>query len=116
MIRGGNTTLMVSDFDRAVRFYTDILGLKLKNRFANEWAEVETPGLTIGLHPSRPGMPAGGASHISIGLGVEDLDAVMADLRKKGVEFQPIRDAGEAGRFASFSDPDGTSLYLHQDG
>ena len=27
MIRGGNTTLMVSDFDRAVRFYTETLGL-----------------------------------------------------------------------------------------
>jgi predicted enzyme related to lactoylglutathione lyase len=115
MISGGNTTLMVADFDRAVRFYTETLGLKLKNRFGNEWAEVETPGLTIGLHPAREGTPSGGASHISIGLGVDDLDAAVSELRQRGLEFQPVRDAGDAGRFAAFSDPDGTALYLHQD-
>ena len=30
MIRGGNATLYVSDMDRAVRFYVETLGFKLR--------------------------------------------------------------------------------------
>ena len=49
MISGGNATVFVSDMDRAVRFYTEVLGLKLTNRFGNHWATVEAgKGLTIG--------------------------------------------------------------------
>jgi len=44
-------TLMVPDMDAAVRFYTETLGLHLKARYGNEFAVVEAPGLTIGLHP-----------------------------------------------------------------
>src|SRR5262249_26868336 len=40
MIHGGNATVYVSDMDRSVRFYTETLGLKLKHRFGNHWAEV----------------------------------------------------------------------------
>ena len=39
--------------DRSVRFYTEVLGLKLTNRFGDSWATVEAgKGLTIGLHPA----------------------------------------------------------------
>ena len=44
-------TLMVPDMDEAVRFYTEALGLRLKARYGKEFAVVEAPGLTIGLHP-----------------------------------------------------------------
>ncbi len=52
MYTSANVTLMASDLNGAVGFYTDILGLRLKVRYGDNWAEVETPGLTIGLHPS----------------------------------------------------------------
>ena len=32
MISGGNATIYVSNMDTAVRFYTEVLGLKLTNR------------------------------------------------------------------------------------
>jgi catechol-2,3-dioxygenase len=44
-------TLMVPDLDEAVIFYTATLGLRLKARYGKEFAVVEAPGLTIGLHP-----------------------------------------------------------------
>jgi catechol 2,3-dioxygenase-like lactoylglutathione lyase family enzyme len=37
MITGGNATVFVADMDRAVRFYTEAIGLKLTNRFANHY-------------------------------------------------------------------------------
>ncbi|HEX4134941.1 MAG TPA: VOC family protein [Bryobacteraceae bacterium] len=55
MISGGNATVFVSNMDAAVRFYTEVLGLKLTNRFGDNWATVEAgKGLTIGLHPASP--------------------------------------------------------------
>ena len=52
MVTGGNATIIVSNMDRAVQFYTEVLGLKLTNRFGDHWATVDAgKGLTIGLHP-----------------------------------------------------------------
>ena len=67
MIVGGNATVMVSNMDRAVEFYTRTLGLKLSSRFGDEWAEVEAgPGLTIGLHPAGNGPKPGIEGSISV--------------------------------------------------
>ena len=116
MFSGCNVTLMVSDFNRAVSFYTDTLGLTLKSRYGDDWAEVEGPGLTIGLHPTgERGPSAIQASGISIGLGVKGIEQVMSDLQAKGVRFGPpgIIDTG-VERLANFNDPDQTPLYLYE--
>ena len=42
-----------------------------------------------------------------------DIEKEVADLKAKGVEVKPIDDT-PWGRFASFSDPDGNGLTLHQ--
>ena len=44
----------------------------------------------------------------------EDIEKEVADLQAKGVEVKAI-DKTPWGRFASFSDPDGNGLTLHQD-
>ena len=38
MFRGGVVTIDVSDMDRAVRFYAETLGFRLKERHGNHWA------------------------------------------------------------------------------
>jgi len=53
MFATGNVTVIVSNMDASVRFYTEVLGLKLQYRFGDHWASVEAgKGLTIGLHPA----------------------------------------------------------------
>jgi catechol 2,3-dioxygenase-like lactoylglutathione lyase family enzyme len=116
MFPSGNVTIYVADMDRAVRFYTEALGLKLAYRFGDHWASVELgKGLTIGLHPASAEMPAGGRGSMAIGLelgGVRIEDAV-ARLEAKGVKFHgPVNDSGKAGKFVGFVDPDGNQLYL----
>jgi catechol 2,3-dioxygenase-like lactoylglutathione lyase family enzyme len=51
MLRDGNVTLMVSDMNSAIQFYVEKLGLMLKARYSDQFAQVVAPGLTIALHP-----------------------------------------------------------------
>jgi predicted enzyme related to lactoylglutathione lyase len=116
MLGNALLTVMVADFDKAVKFYTEAVGLPLRRREGDGWAEVQAPGLTIGLHPRLPDMPAsGGPNHLSVGFAVENLEAAMAELEARGVKFSGVQD-GQGVRFAHFADPDGTPLYLAQHG
>lgn len=42
--------VFVQDFDRAVRFYTETLGLKLLTRYGNDWAEVQGAERSMAAH------------------------------------------------------------------
>ncbi len=116
MIHGGNATLFVADFEAAVSFYTQTLGLELRFRAENFWAEVSAgKDLVIGIHPIGPNTPAAGLKgSVHIGLNVtEPLDDVMAKLVKRGVTFDGdvVEDDG-VGRFAYLRDPAGNTIYL----
>jgi catechol 2,3-dioxygenase-like lactoylglutathione lyase family enzyme len=116
MISGGNVTVLVSDMDAAVNFYTNVLGLKLTNRFGNHWATVDAgKGLVIGLHPASPRFPAPGTKGgMMIGLEIDEpIEGVVDRLQRKGVRFKGsiIKDDG-AGSFADFEDSDGNPFYL----
>jgi catechol 2,3-dioxygenase-like lactoylglutathione lyase family enzyme len=50
-------TVMVDDLDKSVDFYHKLLGLYEDLRFGNDWAEMVTKGITIGLHPKKHGAP-----------------------------------------------------------
>ena len=116
MIQAGNATLFVKDFDGAVRFYTEVLGLKLRFRAENHWAEV-TPGkdLVIGIHPVGPKTPGAGLiGSIHLGFNLDEpLDDVMTTLKSRGVAFEGevVEDDG-VGRFAYLKDPEGNAIYL----
>ncbi len=115
MISGGNATLFVSNMDRAIVFYTEVLGLKLTNRFGNDWATVEAgKGLTIGLHPASPKYPAPGTKGaIALGLEIDEpIEKVIGCLSRKGVQIKGSIVKGESGNFANLDDPDGNTIYL----
>jgi catechol 2,3-dioxygenase-like lactoylglutathione lyase family enzyme len=114
MFTDGNVTIMASDFERSLRFYTETLGLTLKFRAGNEWAEVAAPGVSIGLHPAGGYAPTGGGGGMSLGLQVADIELAMETLKARGVEFPRGSRASGQLRMADFADPDGTQLYLFQ--
>lgn len=104
MISGGNATVFVSNMDRAVEFYTGVLGLKLTNRFGDHWATVEAgKGLTIGLHPASPKYPAPGTKGAMVlGLEIDEaIDIVVDRLKEKGVKIKGDR-AGRARQLCRF--------------
>jgi catechol 2,3-dioxygenase-like lactoylglutathione lyase family enzyme len=114
MITGGNATVYVSSMDNAVRFYTDVLGLKLTNRFGNHFATVQAgTTLRIGLHPwSAKYPPPGTKGAVQIGLvSDEPIAALASRLRKHGIEVSGIIEAQEAN-YVTFADPDGNLIYV----
>jgi catechol 2,3-dioxygenase-like lactoylglutathione lyase family enzyme len=115
MFRSGNVTIYVTNMDRAVRFYTETLGLKLAYRFGDHWASIECgKGLTIGLHPTTEPVRAGEFKNApSIGLELEGtLEEAMKTLDSRGLKFEGVFNEGKSGKFAHFHDPDGNLLYL----
>ena len=116
MIHGGNATIFVSDFERAIRFYTETLGMPLRFRAEDFWAEVVAgEGLVLGIHPeSENAAKPGTRGSIQIGLNVTGpLRELVNDLEAKGVEFLgPIVEDDGVGKFARFRDPDGNELYF----
>jgi catechol 2,3-dioxygenase-like lactoylglutathione lyase family enzyme len=117
LIQGAKVTVMVANVERAVRFYTRALGLVLRHRRGDEYAEVEAPGLTLALLASErsthPG-PSPAPVHCSIGFDVEQLEGAMLVLRERGVQFAPEIAEGSRERIAYFSDDDGTPLFLRE--
>jgi catechol 2,3-dioxygenase-like lactoylglutathione lyase family enzyme len=115
MINGGNATVFVSNMDRSIQFYTEVLGLKLTNRFGDAWATIDAgKGLTIGLHPASPKYPAPGTKGgIMLGMEIEGaIDKAVAHLSEKGVQFKDAVVRSEAGNFIHLEDPDGNEIYL----
>jgi catechol 2,3-dioxygenase-like lactoylglutathione lyase family enzyme len=114
------TSVLVSDQDRALDFYTNVLGLEKR-------VENPTPDgprfLTVGvkgddfmlvLWPGTPGQaePAMGRPPASVTLETDDCRKTMAELKARGVEF--VSDVIEFGGIdiAQFQDPDGNLLQL----
>lgn len=110
-------TIHVRDLERSIRFYEDVIGLKLVSRFpagpdtqiaflADGPAQVElicTEGETIPPYGEHP----------SLGFAAEDLDKAMADMKEKGVEVVsgPFRPNPKT-RFFYVRDPDGVYLEI----
>jgi predicted enzyme related to lactoylglutathione lyase len=115
MISGGNATIIVADMDRSIRFYTEVLGLRLTNRFGSDWATVSAgEGLTIGIHPASAKYPAPGTKGaIMLGLDIEvPIEKAIARLTGHGVQIKGSVVRSEPGNFANLEDPDGNEIYL----
>jgi predicted enzyme related to lactoylglutathione lyase len=106
----------VSDFDRALHFYQNTLGLKLAFAMppcdGPRWAEFDVGGaaLSIGKTPDWKPSPDG----CTVAIEVEDFDAAIAALRQANVKItmEPL-DTGVC-QMAGIADPDGNPLLIHK--
>lgn len=103
----------VSDMDRAVEFYGDVVGLKLVRREGPSWAMFEAGSdVRLALHGAVEGRPieTGGATAV---FRVDDLDAARASLEQGGARFdERLGDVEGYARFATFFDPDGNRVQI----
>jgi catechol 2,3-dioxygenase-like lactoylglutathione lyase family enzyme len=87
----GVVCVPVSDQDRAIEFYVETLGFEKRADvpFGNgyRWVEVAPAGAdtTIAIVPPPPGKPTGDVE-TGIGLNTDDIDALHADLKERGVD------------------------------
>jgi predicted enzyme related to lactoylglutathione lyase len=116
------TSVLVSDQDRALDFYTNTLGMEKR-------VENPTPDgprfLTVGvsgndfmlvLWPGTPGeaVPAMGRPPASVTIEVDDCRETVEEFKSRGVEFISDVLEFEWGYVAQFVDPDGNRLQVRQ--
>ena len=111
----------VSDIDRAVAFYRDLVGFHLDHDTTNEHMHVVqlTPkgsgcSIVIGDLPAQSEMAPGSLKGIQ--LVVADAAAARDELTSRGVNCSEmiVFDERDGGTFFGFSDPDGNSWTVQQ--
>ncbi len=65
MIGRSVVTVYVADVARAAKFYVEVLGFKRRGPASEAWAEVDGPGVTLGLHRAREHGPKPNAIHLA---------------------------------------------------
>jgi predicted enzyme related to lactoylglutathione lyase len=103
-----------TDFDRAVAFYGETLGLIRSAHVPDRgFAEFETGNLTLSIIDSAKMGMEHKASPSPVALHVGDVAQARSQLEDAGVEFQG--DTFDTGvcHMAFFADPDGNALMLH---
>jgi catechol 2,3-dioxygenase-like lactoylglutathione lyase family enzyme len=107
-------TVPTKDFDAAVDFYGEVLGLEKSKRWGKLPAmEFETGNLTIAVMQSDAFGLEFQASNHPIEFRVDDFEAAREELISRGVEFKgETIDSGVCFQ-AFFEDPDGNTLAIH---
>jgi len=115
LVRGTDfVTVSAKNFDAAVDFYANTLGLPLSARYGQmPGAEFETGNLTIAVLQSEAFDIEPRTNNHPIALRVDDVHAARAELESKGVKF--LGDTLDTGvcHMAPFQDSEGNTLLLH---
>ncbi len=116
------TSIYVSDQDRALDFYRDVLGLE--QRVDNPTPDgprfltvgVDGQGFQLVLWPGTPGEGAavGGRVPAICTFEVENLREMIGELKSRGVSFETDVLEFPWGSIAVFQDPDGNRLQLRE--
>jgi predicted enzyme related to lactoylglutathione lyase len=108
--------IFVRDWDRAVRFYADTLGMPLAQRSDDfGWAQLDTGAAQLALERVRaedeePGLVG---RFLAVSLAVADVADTYERLRARGVEFlAPPERMPWGGVLAHVRDPEGNVLTL----
>jgi catechol 2,3-dioxygenase-like lactoylglutathione lyase family enzyme len=115
----GTVVIPVTDQDRAIEFYVDTLGFEKRADVpfgdGYRWVEVAPAdaATTIAIVPPPPGKPTGNVE-TGIGLHTDDIDAVHADLKARGVDVdeEVSRMGDPVPPLFWLRDPDGNTLMV----
>lgn len=104
----------VKDFDRAKKFYSEVMGLEIKWDGGTEvgWAEFALPaeGARLGINLIREGEHRQGSGTLT--MDVEDLDACKIYLESKGVDTSDITDIPDMVSYFNLKDSEGNPIQV----
>lgn len=119
----GHVHLKVSDLERAIAFYRDVLGLELMQRYGTEAAFMSAGGYHhhLGLNTwesrggTRPGPGTTGLYHTAfLYPDRASLGRALARILEKGVRLTGAADHG-VSEAIYFDDPDGNGIEIYRD-
>jgi catechol 2,3-dioxygenase-like lactoylglutathione lyase family enzyme len=112
-----HTAIASPDPKRLAEWYVQKLDFRINHTYGGNYFVRASNGTLLELIPSEGDrapqqMKDPGIRHLAIA--VDDFDAAMEDLRKRGVEFLAEPFAIQGNRLVYFSDADGNYLHLIQ--
>ena len=104
-----NVYQVTRDTPRALAFYRDVLGMRLKFQDGDRWAQLDADGARFALSsPDEAGMAA--AAGTVIVFEVDDLVAARHALEQAHLPNLGTRDMGGHGSVMTARDPDGNII------
>jgi lactoylglutathione lyase len=103
----GAVILLVSNMEKSIKFYSEILELPVKSR-SKDWTEFFNNDTVLALHPApkkKKTLKTG--SGILVGFEVIDLESSVKKLKEKRVKFYKRPKEEPFGKHAIVQDPDG---------
>jgi catechol 2,3-dioxygenase-like lactoylglutathione lyase family enzyme len=101
----------VSDLRRSIRFYSEVLGLRLISQ--DLVARFGVDGVLLELVPASDESKLLGGGNARLCLSVNDIKGAVSELRAKGVSVDDLQEV-QTGLLVDFEDPDGNELVLWQ--
>lgn len=102
----GAVILLVSNMEKSVKFYKDVLGLPVKTK-SKDWTEFFNNNTVLALHPAKKKSAIKTGSGMLVGFEVGDLDSSVKKLKEKKVKFYKKPKQEPFGKHAIIMDPDG---------
>ena len=99
----------VSDMERSIRFYRDVLGLKLLSR--DMVGRFDIDGVLFEIVPAPEKAVSYRSGNASLCLRVDDIEEALKELQAKGVHTGEAEFKG-TGKLGSLEDPDGNVICL----
>lgn len=110
------TTLQVSNLDKSLAFYHDLLGLPIHSRFpakSGEIAMLGTPdGTKLELLCTGAPLPHPVGLGISMGFAPDNMDVLLRTLEAHDIPLPPPVSPNPSLRFYFLPDPDGYTIQL----
>lgn len=101
----------VTDMEKSIAFYRDILGLHLTAR--DYVARFDLGGVLFELVPNPPDHTLQGTGNARLSLGATDIHQAQRELQARGVATTPVKEE-PGGLLSYFKDPDGNELCIWQ--
>ncbi len=105
--------LLVNDFDKSIKFYRDILGLKVNSQ-DGKFADFKLEGTSLAIFEKKSAVAMFPKEHMGSGGGVilafqvDDVNKACEGLKAKGVDvFEGPKTTEWGQTVAYFKDPDG---------
>jgi len=111
----GSVIIAVSNLEKSVKFYNEIIGMPIKNKREN-WVELGKQGASVILHPATTKINTGTSieNGIVIGLVVGDIQSAIQELKSQKVTIYRDIESHKAGTNAIVLDPDKYMISLFE--
>ena len=111
----GSVIIAVSNLEKSVKFYNEVIGMPIKNKREN-WVELAKQGATVILHPATTKINTGTSieNGIVIGLVVGDIQSAVQELKSQNVPIYRDIESHKAGKNAIVLDPDKYMISLFE--